>query len=257
MKDWSISTRLGAAFALLLLLLLGLAGAAYRQMGHLHDSSRDLSDSWLPSVAAVAQVKAEAIQTRVFIARHLLNADAKAIAELDQRVRDARGTLETQRKQYEALISGTEERSRYEAFDAGWRQYTGINDRLLAQSRQNEKDAARALFEGESLQRYTQAVALLDQLVKVNGDGAKASRQTSEDSYTTGITTLALTVALAFAVAVAAALWLIRSIRTSPPGCCRPSRPCRTTWRTWSRACAAAPKAWPAPAPKLRRAMPT
>ncbi|WP_326540259.1 methyl-accepting chemotaxis protein [Pseudorhodoferax sp.] len=215
MKDWSISTRLGAAFALLLLLLLGLAGAAYRQMGHLHDSSRDLSDSWLPSVAAVAQVKAQAIQTRVFIARHILNADAKAIAELDQSVRDARGTLETQRKQYEALISGTEERSRYEAFDAVWRQYTGINDRLLAQSRQNEKDAARALFEGESLQRYTQAVALLDQLVKVNGDGAKASRQTSEDSYTTGITTLALTVALAFAVAVAAALWLIRSI--TPP----------------------------------------
>ena len=72
MKDWSISTRLGAAFALLLLLLLGLAGAAYRQMGHLHDSSRDLSDSWLPSVAAVAQVKAQAIQTRVFIARHIL-----------------------------------------------------------------------------------------------------------------------------------------------------------------------------------------
>ena len=27
--------------------------------------------------------------------------------------------------------------------------------------------------------------------------------------------------------------------------------------KTWSRACAAAPKAWPAPAPKLRRAMPT
>ena len=83
---------------------------------------------------------------------------------------------------------------------------------MLAHSRKNENDQARALLQGESRQNYVAAMALLDKLVELNGAGAEQSKAASERSYSVALTTLFVTAALAIAVAVVAALWLIRSI---------------------------------------------
>ena len=212
MGNLKISTRLAGAFGLLVLLLVGLAVAAYSQLSSIHDDTLDLADKWLPSVQVVNQMEAQATINRVVVATHILNTDEAAMGGIEQEITQGRDKLAKQRQTYEKLISSPEEKRLYEEFSAAWKKYAETNDKVLAHSRKNESDQARALLQGESRQNYVAAMALLDKLVELNGAGAEQSKAASERSYSVALTTLFVTAALAIAVAVVAALWLIRSI---------------------------------------------
>ena len=212
MGNLKISTRLAGAFGLLVLLLVGLAVAAYSQLSSIHDDTLDLADSWLPSVQVVNQMQTQATGDRVAVATHILNTDEAAMGGIEQEITQGRDKLAKQRQTYEKLISSPEEKRLYEEFSAAWKKYAETNDKVLAHSRKNESDQARALLQGESRQNYVAAMALLDKLVELNGAGAEQSKAASERSYSVALTTLFVTAALAIAVAVVAALWLIRSI---------------------------------------------
>ena len=212
MGNLKISTRLAGAFGLLVLLLVGLAVAAYSQLSSIHDDTLDLADKWLPSVQVVNQMQTQATGNRVAVATHILNTDEAAMGGIEQEITQGRDKLAKQRQTYEKLISSPEEKRLYEEFSAAWKKYAETNDKVLAHSRKNENDQARALLQGESRQNYVAAMALLDKLVELNGAGAEQSKAASERSYSVALTTLFVTAALAIAVAVVAALWLIRSI---------------------------------------------
>ena len=212
MGNLKISTRLAGAFGLLVLLLVGLAVAAYSQLSSIHDDTLDLADSWLPSVQVVNQMQTQATGDRVAVATHILNTDEAAMGGIEQEITQGRDKLAKQRQTYEKLISSPEEKRLYEEFSAAWKKYAETNDKVLAHSRKHENDQARALLQGESRQNYVAAMALLDKLVELNGAGAEQSKAASERSYSVALTTLFVTAALAIAVAVVAALWLIRSI---------------------------------------------
>ena len=212
MGNLKISTRLAGAFGLLVLLLVGLAVAAYSQLSSIHDDTLDLADKWLPSVQVVNQMQTQATGDRVAVATHILNTDEAAMGGIEQEITQGRDKLAKQRQTYEKLISSPEEKRLYEEFSAAWKKYAETNDKVLAHSRKNENDQARALLQGESRQNYVAAMALLDKLVELNGAGAEQSKAASERSYSVALTTLFVTAALAIAVAVVAALWLIRSI---------------------------------------------
>ena len=212
MGNLKISTRLAGTFGLLVLLLVGLAVAAYSQLSSIYDDTLDLADKWLPSVQVVNQMQTQATGDRVAVATHILNTDEAAMGGIEQEITQGRDKLAKQRQTYEKLISSPEEKRLYEEFSAAWKKYAETNDKVLAHSRKNENDQARALLQGESRQNYVAAMALLDKLVELNGAGAEQSKAASERSYSVALTTLFVTAALAIAVAVVAALWLIRSI---------------------------------------------
>ena len=212
MGNLKISTRLAGAFGLLVLLLVGLAVAAYSQLSSINEVTLDLADNWLPSVQVVNQMQTQATGDRVAVATHILNTDEAAMGGIEQEITQGRDKLAKQRQTYEKLISSPEEKRLYEEFSAAWKKYAETNDKVLAHSRKNENDQARALLQGESRQNYVAAMALLDKLVELNGAGAEQSKAASERSYSVALTTLFVTAALAIAVAVVAALWLIRSI---------------------------------------------
>ena len=195
-----------------MLLLVGLAVAAYSQLSSINEDTLDLADNWLPSVQVVNQMQTQATGDRVAVATHILNTDEAAMGGIEQEITQGRDKLAKQRQTYEKLISSPEEKRLYEEFSAAWKKYAETNDKVLAHSRKNESDQARALLQGESRQNYVAAMALLDKLVELNGAGAEQSKAASERSYSVALTTLFVTAALAIAVAVVAALWLIRSI---------------------------------------------
>ena len=167
MGNLKISTRLAGAFGLLVLLLVGLAVAAYSQLSSIHDDTLDLADSWLPSVQVVNQMQTQATGDRVAVATHILNTDEAAMGGIEQEITQGRDKLAKQRQTYEKLISSPEEKRLYEEFSAAWKKYAETNDKVLAHSRKNENDQARALLQGESRQNYVAAMALLDKLVEL------------------------------------------------------------------------------------------
>ena len=215
MKNLKISTRLSGAFALLVLMLLGVTIAAMTQLAAMRSATAEITDDWLPSVEVVNAIDAQTAELRMIVLTHIMNTDAAEIAKIDKRLMDGRAKLVELRKQYERLISTPEEKKLYDEFAANWGKYISVNDGALELSRKNQNDDARAIVEGESLRLYNTSGEYLDKLVKMNNDGAEQARKASERTYNQARTTLVVVAVLAIALAIAAAVWLIRSI-TAP-----------------------------------------
>ena len=215
MKNLKISTRLSGAFALLVLMLVGLAVAAMAQLSSMRAATVEISEIWLPSIGAVNAFNTETVALRSIILNHIMNTDDAAKAKIEQQLIAGREKMVQLRKKYEALISSPEEKKLYDEFASNWTKYIAVNDTALAHSRKNESDQARAIMEGESAKLFAISKEILDKLVKLNADGAAQSKNDADTTYTTARNMLLITAALAIALAIAAAVWLIRSI-TAP-----------------------------------------
>ena len=215
MKNLKISTRLSAAFGLLVLLLVGLAIAAVAQLKAMRTATVDITENWLPSVQAVSRIDAQAAELRLIVLSHVMNTDDAAIKKIDQQLLDERAKMAKLREAYERLISSPEEKRLYEEFAGHWKNYIAVNDKALELSRRNDNDAARVIVEGESRKLYDAAGVALEKLVALNDKGASESKADSEHTFKAALTVLLIVSAVALAVAILAALWLIRSI-TAP-----------------------------------------
>lgn len=111
MKNLKISTRLSGAFALLVLMLLGVTVAAMTQLAAMRSATAEITDNWLPSVEVVNAIDAQTAELRMIVLTHIMNTDAAEIAKIDKRLMDGRAKLVELRKQYERLISTPEEKS--------------------------------------------------------------------------------------------------------------------------------------------------
>ena len=215
MKNLKISTRLSGAFALLVLMLVGLAVAAMAQLSSMRAATVEISENWLPSIGAVNAFNTETVALRSIVLSHIMNTDDAAKAKIDQRLIAGREKQMQLRKKFEALISSPEEKKLYDEFASNWTKYIAVIDTALAHSRKNENDQALAIVQGESAKLFAISKEILDKLVKLNADGAAQSKNDADTTYTTARNMLLITAALAIAVAIAAAVWLIRSI-TAP-----------------------------------------
>ena len=215
MKNLKISTRLSGAFALLVLMLVGLAAAAMAQLSSMRAATVEITEDWLPSIGAVNAFNTETVALRSIVLSHIMNTDDAAKAKIDQRLIAGREKQVQLRKKYEALISSPEEKKLYDEFASNWTKNIAVNNTALAHSRKNESDQARAIMEGESAKLFAISKEILDKLVKLNADGAAQSKNDADTTYTTARNMLLITAALAIALAIAAAVWLIRSI-TAP-----------------------------------------
>ena len=212
MKNLKISTRLYGAFALLVMLLIGLAGAAALQLSTLNAATVEIASNWLPSVRAVNEMDSQILKVRVTLMRHVLNTDASAMAGIDKLVTAERDELSAMRANYEKLISSDRERKIYEQFSEERKGVLEVDNRVLELSRKNENEKAFALLEGESKKKFETSMGELDQLVQLNTAGADEARATSEKTYSTAQATLLVVALLAIALAVSASIWLVRSI---------------------------------------------
>ena len=110
MKNLKISTRLSGAFALLVLMLVGLAVAAMAQLAAMRAATVEISEIWLPSVEVVNAIDTQTAELRSIALNHIMNTDDAAIAKIDQRSSQP-GKDGAVAQKFEALISSPEEKS--------------------------------------------------------------------------------------------------------------------------------------------------
>ena len=207
-----IVTRLKASLGLLAAMLLGVAALALWEMGVMRASTQQLTTNWLPSVERVNAMNTGSSDFRISEFQHVLNTDEKAMVDIERTMTEVLAAFEVQHQAYAKLISSEEERKQYEAFAAEWKQYLQVHEQMLALSRKNENDKARALLEGDSRKLFDSASAKLVKLVELNHNGAVAEGATSDSAYTNARNAMGVAAVLGLALALAASIWLIRSI---------------------------------------------
>ena len=212
LTNLKISTRLTGVLSAIALIFMLVSGLTLWQMSRMDQSSREVSENWLPSITAVEELKSDVLKIRLAEFNHVLATDASAKIAIEAASKDQLSEMQTLIKRYSGLISSPEEQKMFDAFSADWAQYLRLHDQLLDLSRKNETAAATALLEGESKRLRAQVSGSLEQLVKMNFEGSAKAKVTIADAYTTSkAVTLTFSI-LGLCVVVAGGYWLIRSI---------------------------------------------
>jgi methyl-accepting chemotaxis protein len=211
-ENLKVGHRLAASFGMLVAMLLAIAGMALWSMGSMRTSTLEINTNWLPSVERVNKMNTNTSDFRITEFQHVLNTDDKAMAAIEKSMGDTLALFEENRKAYQALISSDDERKIYDAFAEEWKQYLQIHDQVLALSRKNENDKAKALLESSSRTLFESSSAKLDKLIDLNHNGAIAEGENSDKVYATARNTLVAFVILSCALAIGMAVVVIRSI---------------------------------------------
>ena len=207
-----LSTKLIAAFALLIVLQVGGNVVSLVVLGNIDKSVDDLSTNWLPSVEAISDV-AQSMQTlRRQELLHILSTDEAVMRNYDARYVEAKNNMTQAISRYEKLISSNEERTIFNNFSADLTKYYAVSGRLLDLSRSNRNEEAKALTEGELRTVFAAIMADLDKLVAINAKGAADSAAAGKDAYHQGRNAVIFVLCLATLAGVVVCILILRGV---------------------------------------------
>lgn len=216
MKNLTIAKRLillivVSVVALILVGVDGLSAAIDAQKG-----VSQVRDDSLVSIKTLAGVRSSFQQLRVNVYAHVLTADDKGMAEVEKNIENIIGTMNSELKKYEGMLSNDEDKKLFEEDKQFLSQYLGmLNEKLLPKSRKNETAEAIAIVRGE-MRPVAQATSeALNKHVAFNENMASNYATKVVASVTSAINTSIATIVLAVLVVAAMGYFMLSSIRGS------------------------------------------
>ncbi|MGE5353084.1 MAG: methyl-accepting chemotaxis protein [Acidobacteriota bacterium] len=203
-NNLKIQAKLLVSFSLVVLLLIILGLSSLSQLGNVNNKTKEITESWMPSCLTLANLNTEIANLRRQELQHILSLTSQEMDLYENRMNTNFDNVKKLRVTYEPLITSDEERNGYNEFVDAWGKYIEVNKSLIALSRQNKTDEAKALQRGESKTYYDKAVSDLKKLIDLNNRGAAKAGQDAADTYSSG----ALRILLMIVVSVILAFFL-------------------------------------------------
>jgi methyl-accepting chemotaxis protein len=189
LRNLKIRARLAAAFGAVLLLLLGIAGSAYMQVGSVYGGLTAISQNVVPSLKTLADIEAAGARARRYMMAHVLSngAEGKAKAEETLRAELAKATAAFAKYRNE-LAADEHERRLLESLVATWDVFAKGWDDLRPMSEAAIKDAARfddarKFVTGPAAVQFQHVSNALRELRQYNDTLADKASATAEASY--------------------------------------------------------------------------
>lgn len=185
LNQLKLSSKLGMAFAVLILLTLVVGSLGIVQMARINDNTTDIAANRLPSIRTLAAVRAAANQIRRAEPDHLLSLSDAEMDDIDKRLASGKDELTKQEAAYAGLIATPEERTLFEEMQKARGAFLATQPKLLELSRGGEKtfDQAKAYFRGESRQAYNAYSESIQRAIDYNDKGSEVSYATAQAVY--------------------------------------------------------------------------
>lgn len=181
--DLKIATKLIASFLAVLALTAFMGVFSIIQLRQVNLTATDLETNWMPAMAAASSIRFYVAHFRLREARHILSQSAPEMDELEHSASDVKKQLEAQIVIYEKLIASPEERKLYETFVSDFTGYQSYSKTLLGDSRQNLKDQALTLLNGDSKRAYDAVTEDLQKMVAINEEGGATASKLGDELY--------------------------------------------------------------------------
>jgi methyl-accepting chemotaxis protein len=199
LRDLSLTLKLVGAFLGTSVLAVILGAFAIVQLNRVNATAADLETSWLPSVRYLSDLNVQLNGLRRNELQHILSTSAEDMAKYEGQMRDVLARYERDRAEYVKVISSDDERRLYEGYDANWKSYLADHEKILALSRANRNEDAKALLRGDAGTHFRAAAEALDRLVELNVSGGTAAAaegarvyRSSRLQLTAGLTAISL-----------------------------------------------------------------
>ncbi len=211
MRRPSIKTSLIAIFVTIAVVSSGYAWLTIRSLGSIDRAAGDVAHNWLPSVNTVKDLETEIFNLRISYLNHVTVRTPEAIAAADKAVAEEQGKVEEAAKRYEPLISSPREAELLKQIVDGVHAYEKRGADMLELSRVNRNEEAVVIL-NEMRDLMKPVLGLVDELVKVNVDGAAKSVTFAEGSYHSALAQTYVTVAVLMLIIIGASIFAIMGV---------------------------------------------
>ncbi|WP_118185889.1 methyl-accepting chemotaxis protein [Paraburkholderia phosphatilytica] len=214
LSNFKIGPRLGAGFAIVLLLLCAVGGVGLLQASRIYGGTREIGLNWLPSVETLGTIRSAADDVRRTSLRAFIATDAADRQTARDQHAQSIARFATAFDAYSKLVSSPEEQRLADGIKSTWAQYMEIDAKVQSLVDAGDASAAdaRALAGGPSANAFNAVRAVIDEDVKLNRDGANAEIDHARASYhsamawTIGLIALAMALGAGIAVAITASI---------------------------------------------------
>ncbi|RWU21101.1 methyl-accepting chemotaxis protein [Pseudomonas alkylphenolica] len=208
----NIAWRASIGFSLVTALTAVLGIFALIKLEDMRESTRQISDDWLPGVMVLSQGAQNVQRIRALTLRIMISRDPATLEQNYSKIDVLKADTRKAMAEYEKTIILDEDRVLYERFKAAEAAYMALQVNVIDLSRKNQLDEARNLINGEMNPRADELSKALAELIELNNRGANQAAANSVDVFNSarsGVIAALLLVALASCVV---AVSLIRSI---------------------------------------------
>ncbi|MCP2006567.1 methyl-accepting chemotaxis protein [Duganella violaceipulchra] len=210
LHNLEISSKLLAAFALLLGLTTLLGLSALARMGRIDDASSELSGKWLPQTIAVLSLRNDLQEVRKL--EHVVTGDKDSIADADRKLAAAHAALRGNAGQLARLLAGTPQQSQGAELLRLVADYAAEHERMIALAAEGKKEQAAELLKGRSQQTLDAVNGQLDKLLAAQMAGSQQAARAADELYEGARVITLSTLGMAVFGGALLALWLARSI---------------------------------------------
>jgi methyl-accepting chemotaxis protein len=187
--NMSIGSKLTSAFLVIILLMCGVGLFGLSEMGEVRTRSNEIASTWLPAIELLGDALHQFERFRVARATHLIDVDAKAMAEQEAIMRTSREKLYKSLDKFAAAAQTDEEHRIYDRATQNLAAYFSSNEKIIDMSREGKKEDAKALWltTGAAYQGSDQSLAELIDLERHNADMDQASADRTYHSARTWV----------------------------------------------------------------------
>ncbi|MBN3753307.1 HAMP domain-containing protein [Paraburkholderia sp. Tr-20389] len=214
LNTFKIGPRLGAGFAIVLILLCAISGIGLLQASRIYDGTNEIGSNWLPSVEALGTLRSRVDDVRRLSLRELLATDANQMSATRAQHTAAVSAVASSLDGYSKLVSSPEEQRLFDSVKSSWSSYLEVDDKVtkLIDAGSESATEARQLTATEGSKRFTATLDLIDSDIKLNHDGSTAEVAKAGDAFRSARMWTLLLAALALALGAWIAVVITRSI---------------------------------------------
>lgn len=171
MKNLKIRTKLLALVGVLLLGLTAIGLVSLSFMADINMGSTVIAGNWMPSIIAAEELNTLTSDFRIREMGHVLAQDKAEQQNYETQLSDVSSQINALFQQYETeLITNDTDRQMMKTAEEEWNQYLKLHESVIALSRENRNQEARALLNGDSLKLFNSASEKFLEVVEFNKD---------------------------------------------------------------------------------------
>jgi methyl-accepting chemotaxis protein len=211
--NWSIRTKVAAAFGFVLAVTILLGFVSLQRMGSVNDAAGDIRDNWLPATRVLGDFAFNAMRYRQIEAVALLAPTDEARAKEATTLKALIEAEAKDWKEYEPTITSGEERHLADQIREGWGEYVALSPKLLDIAAKGDQKAATALYTGEMRSTFNAKVMdVLKSDIDLNTRGGIKAANNGAAIYSDARILVVAALALAALLCVGAGLMIVASV---------------------------------------------
>ncbi len=212
LRNINIGPRLGIAFGLLALVVVLLGSSSLYNINRMHIAGHDITENWMPSVDAIADLNLALMRFRIFTLRAILDESPAKVAQTKARLDSIKQDLDKAGARYESLITVPSERQLYAQLLDVKQAYIAGSAEVVGAMQNGDVETAKELLETRLNTLADQMTQLLLKLNQVNNEGASKAAGLSDSAHQNSRTAIITSIVIALVLTFILALFVTRSI---------------------------------------------